>query len=199
MLREGRPDGPKWRRAYSSWGSRGGAQCPLQACPAVWRAWGLGRAADGAGSTPVPALSLPAALSVVIHSAHCPGPPSPGAAPGSGETPLSGVGAPLSPPPCPPLLDHALSHDPLLHLLSGRVSLDGLGHGEEHQRAPGQVLRLHQEKRRLLRVVPRSGTPQAGVSRHRGPLSRPPAPLWPTESLRESRLVQLRHPSLETA
>lgn len=76
--------------------------------------------------------------------------------------PLPGSLTP-SPSVCPSP-DHALPHDPVLHLLPGRVPLDGLGHREEHQRAPGQVLRLHQEKRRLLCVVPRRGAPQAGVS-----------------------------------
>lgn len=71
--------------------------------------------------------------------------------------------------PCDPealvsFVDHALPHDPLLHCVPGRVPVDGLGDGEEHQRTPGQVLRLHQEERWLMRLVPRSRAPQEGVS-----------------------------------
>lgn len=183
----------------------GGAEmvyCPaLDRLPTtIRRVRGSGEATDGAGWTPVPAPSLPGALTwsfilqfilpfstfarCIARFWRCPR-----------EWPWSLTESTSA----SPFLDHALPHDPVLHLLSGRVPLDGLGHGEEHQRAPGQVLRLHQEKRRLLCVVPWSGTPQAGVSGHRGPVSRPPAPLWPIESLQEFRLVQLRHPFLETA
>uniref|UniRef100_A0A8B9R081 TIMP metallopeptidase inhibitor 2 n=1 Tax=Anas platyrhynchos TaxID=8839 RepID=A0A8B9R081_ANAPL len=67
--------------------------------------------------------------------------------------------------------DLALPLHPVLRLLLGRVSLDRLGDGEDRGRAAGEALRLHQEERRLVRLVPRHGPPQARVSRHRGPLS----------------------------
>lgn len=71
--------------------------------------------------------------------------------------------------PCDPealvsFVDHTLPHDPLLHCVPGRVPVDGLGDGEEHQWTPGQVLRLHQEERWLMRLVPWSRAPQEGVS-----------------------------------
>lgn len=69
--------------------------------------------------------------------------------------------------------DHSLHLHPLPDQWPVGVPVDGLGNGERRVRTAGQTLRLHQEERRLVRLVQRGRTTQKGLHGHRRSLTRP--------------------------